>query len=451
MISVEDIFGEKPNPGHQSTTTEDFQRDLYDIENPAPQGWPEPMGEAAFHGLAGEFVRLVLPQTEADPQALLLCFLTLFGCMVGRKPYWQVEATRHGCNLFCVLVGKTGTGRKGTAVDRAEDILRRVDPEFFKLRRHSGLSSGEGLIQAVRDPREEDVIVEDKKSGSQSVVRKLVDSGVGDKRLLVVETEFSSVLQQCARKGNILVDVIRNGYDGKPLQTMARSNKDACREPHIGILGNITPEDLSAHLTATDKANGFGNRFLWGLSRRSKELPHGGRPLNPARLADLVSGIRSALQAAQTIDRVEWDSDAYTAWETAYSKLTGDADGLYGTMIARAAPQVARLATNYSLLDRSDRISPRHLKAAMEVWAYCDDSVLYVFGDATGNETADAILKILRNAPEGLTRTQINRAFGSHKPARELDVALSLLEKRGKARREEESTGGAPVARWKAA
>jgi hypothetical protein len=49
--------------------------------------WPEPMSGVAFQGLAGDFVRLVLPETEADPQALLLAFLVGFGCMVGRKPF----------------------------------------------------------------------------------------------------------------------------------------------------------------------------------------------------------------------------------------------------------------------------------------------------------------------------------------------------------------------------
>ena len=44
-------------------------------------------------------MRLVLPETEADPQALLLAFLLGFGCMVGRKPFYQVEA--HGTGSIC--------------------------------------------------------------------------------------------------------------------------------------------------------------------------------------------------------------------------------------------------------------------------------------------------------------------------------------------------------------
>jgi hypothetical protein len=33
--------------------------------------WPAPLGAEAFQGLAGEFVRLVGPETEADESALL--------------------------------------------------------------------------------------------------------------------------------------------------------------------------------------------------------------------------------------------------------------------------------------------------------------------------------------------------------------------------------------------
>ena len=54
--------------------------------------WPEPMADYAFTGLAGEFVRLVTPESEADPHALLLALLVGFGAMVGRKPHYLVES-----------------------------------------------------------------------------------------------------------------------------------------------------------------------------------------------------------------------------------------------------------------------------------------------------------------------------------------------------------------------
>src|SRR5438128_2157582 len=45
---------------------------------------PEPLRAAAFHGLAGEFVRAVDPHTEADPAAMLTQFLAAFGNACGR-------------------------------------------------------------------------------------------------------------------------------------------------------------------------------------------------------------------------------------------------------------------------------------------------------------------------------------------------------------------------------
>jgi hypothetical protein len=411
-------------------------------------GWPEPMSKRAFHGLAGDFLRLVLPETEGDQQALLLAFLVGFGCLVGRRPSYQVESTRHGVNLFAVIVGDTAKSRKGTATDRAMHILSLVAPAFMDTRKRSGLSSGEGLIQAVRDPREEDVPVKDG-SKTQRFDRQIVDTGEPDKRLLVIESEFGSVLQQSGRDGNILSAILRDAWDGKPLRVMARSNKDACQEPHISVLGNITIEELQRLLTSNDKANGFGNRILWCCARRSKKLPHGGQPLDKEKLDALVLGLQSAVKTAQTIDRVEFDPEAYRAWEAAYDVLTEGAEGIYGSMTARAEAQVIRLATLYSLLDSSPLIRLPHLKAAQEVWGYCEDSVRCIFGDALGDETADTNLRLLRTAPGGMTQTEINRAFHSHKSSAELNRALALLQKNDKIVSVKEETGGGPAIRWK--
>jgi hypothetical protein len=118
-------------------------------------------------------------------------------------------------------------------------------------------------------------------------------------------------------------------------------------------------------------------------------------------------------------------------------------------MTARAEAQVVRLASLYSLLDSSDTIRLPHLKAAQEIWAYCEDSVRCIFGNALGDETADTILRMLKNAPEGMTQTAINRAFHSHKPSSELERALALLQKRHKGDAEKRETGGGPAVLWR--
>ena len=118
-------------------------------------------------------------------------------------------------------------------------------------------------------------------------------------------------------------------------------------------------------------------------------------------------------------------------------------------MTARAEPHVIRLASLYALLDSSTSIRLPHLTAALEVWAYCEDSVRVIFGDGLGDETADTILRLLRTTPNGMTRTEINRAFHSHKSAAELERALALLKKRFGLTSESIETGGGPATRWR--
>src|SRR5208283_337633 len=53
--------------------------------------WPAPMGDAAYAGLAGEFVRAVFPASESDSAALIISFLVGVGSLVGRHVHYQVE------------------------------------------------------------------------------------------------------------------------------------------------------------------------------------------------------------------------------------------------------------------------------------------------------------------------------------------------------------------------
>jgi len=116
-VTIEDLrrmINEAPEwrpPCESERGRADAIEDAGEKEVPAPQ-WPEPLGEAAYHGLAGEVVRAIEPHTEADPVALLIQFLVAFGNVVGRVAHYRVESTDHHMNLFAVLVGATSKGRK---------------------------------------------------------------------------------------------------------------------------------------------------------------------------------------------------------------------------------------------------------------------------------------------------------------------------------------------------
>ena len=78
-------------------------------------GWPAVPAETVFHGPAGEFVLRTEPHSEAHPMALLAQFLVAFGTACGRGAHYTIEADDHYPNKFCVLVGPSGKGRKGSS------------------------------------------------------------------------------------------------------------------------------------------------------------------------------------------------------------------------------------------------------------------------------------------------------------------------------------------------
>ena len=120
-------------------------------------------------------------------------------------------------------------------------------------------------------------------------------------------------------------------------------------------------------------------------------------------------------------------------------------------MTSRAEAHAVRLAALYAVMDCSHQIGAAHLKAALALWDYAEDSARYIFGDATGEPVADRIHEALKAAPEGMTRTRISKLFGRHRDAAEIDRALQTLLTGGRARREKETTGGRSAERWYAA
>src|SRR5262245_22242362 len=132
--------------------------------------WPKPLRAAAYHGVLGDIVRRMEPQTEADPAAVLMSVLVMFGNCIGRTPGFRVSADVHHLNLFAVIVGTTAKSRKGMSRSQAAQVFELVDTDWTRTRITSGLSSGEGLIWAVRDAVEREEPVKDKKTGE--VIRR---------------------------------------------------------------------------------------------------------------------------------------------------------------------------------------------------------------------------------------------------------------------------------------
>ncbi len=413
------------------------------------QQWPAPLEAAAYQGLAGLYVRLVEPHTEADPAALLGQFLVGIGNLLGRRVYFPVERGRHYPNLNLCLVGPTAKGRKGTAWDHVRTVLRSVDTPWASSRLASGLSSGEGLIWAVHDevttrsPIKEHGRVVD----YQDVIS---EPAITDKRLLVVETEFAAVLHMMRREGSSLSAIVRQAWDQGDLRALTKNSQARATGAHVSIIGHITLDELRRYLDRTEIGNGFANRFLFLCARRVRELPEGGE-LESIDFAPLLRSLHEVVRFAQTSSPPELrrDPEAAALWRERYHDLSQGRPGLFGAVVSRAEAQTVRLALLYALLDCSPVIGRRHLEAALAVWRYAEESARFIFGAALGDPLAEELLAFVRARPEGGTRTEIRDLCSRNRSAEEINGALAALTEAGLVTVTEEPTGGRPITRIK--
>jgi hypothetical protein len=400
---------------------------------PRIEQWPV-LAPEALHGLAGRIVAAVDPYTEADPVAVLAHVLAAVGNLVGPGPHARVQHDRHPCRLNVVLVGPTSKARKGSAWSTPRYMLSRVDGAWTQHRVKSGLSSGEGLIYNVRDPRRDG--------------EALVDAGEADKRLFVLEPELAVTLKVIAREGNTLSGMIRQAWDSGDLATLTKNTPTQATGAHISIVGHITQDEVRRDLTATERANGFANRFLWLLVRRSKALPEGAA-VPDQTLAPLIEALQRVVIFARSAGEVGRDADARGLWGEVYPGLSEGRPGLVGAITNRAEAQALRLSVLYAVLDGSLLIRPAHLYAALALWDFAEASAKLIFGDRLGAPVADNILAALRSRGP-MTQTAISGLFGRNKPAAEIHQALGVLRHDGRVRCTPQDTDGRAATVWEA-
>lgn len=343
----------------------------------------------------------------------------------------RVGASRHPGRLFVVIVGETSVSRKGMSWAETSSLFEEAFPGWRSDYQFSGFGSGEGLIARVAErmaPPEDDV------------------EALHDPRLVVHESEFASLLRVASRDGSILSSVIRDAWDGTPLQNNVKQRRLVAPAGHmVSLVAHVTAEELRRELTRTDIANGLGNRFLFIKARRTRKIAHP----RTLEVSELAERLRAVVKRAAGVHVMRFTEVGADAWTIAYEGLEDQAEsagGLVGPLISRGSAQALRLAVVYALLGGSERVGAEHVEAAAAFWMYCSASVRAIFGEATGNPIADRIAEAVDRAVGGITRTEIHAVLGRHHSKEALDVAIDDLVRTGRYRVEERTTAGRPAA-----
>ncbi len=384
------------------------------------------LDERALHGVAGQMARTLAPQTEAHTAALLLQFLAAFGNLVGPGPHCMVGGTRHGLNLFAVLVGDSSKARKGTSWSQIARLFAAVDPGWLSTRVTSARLTAAGLVYALRDQQPPT-----------------------DRRLLVLSEEFASVLHSLKRAKGQLSPLIRSAWDHGHLPTLDIYRQVPATGTHVSLIAHITQRELAQSLHPTEAHNGFANRCLWTWVKRSNCFPEGGS-IDPNEFSDLIWQLRRAVEWTTADPEIlfQRDTAARELWQERYPALSQARPGLRGAATSRAEAQVLRLSAIYAALDRTSAIGLPHLDAALAVWDYCEASAGLLFGLSTGDPIADRIREALEASGRGLSKHQIRRLFHGHIATDRIDSALRQLIELSAIRGYSEPGRGRPATLW---
>lgn len=399
-----------------------------DLENwtPAEKTWPI-LQRAAMPGIIGDFVDVATENSEADPAAVLSTFLVRLGVEAGSpdiatRPHVFVGETRHEPRLFAVVTGKSSKARKGTSaqpVQRLFTAKSTIGAPSMGGVSLGPLSTGEGIIYAVRDALQE------WKEKEQIFVT--TDPGVTDKRLYVQEEELAAALSAGKREGNTLSATLRALWDSGTRSPMTKTSKTRCTDAHVGILAHITLDELALTLSDCDKLNGYANRFLWVLARRAKRVSR------PTRIPESVfspiqTTVWQRLNYAHKMGEMSISSEFWDVFDSQYDRLSEDRPGMAGAITARAEAQVVRLSMVYAIAAGTRTIGAEHIHAALAFWDYAQASAEYIFSDQTGGGKLDATVKaLIEGAPDGLSMTELHEKTGRNHKAVELKASVQRL------------------------
>jgi hypothetical protein len=404
--------------------------------------------EDAYYGPLGELARRHQLEIEINLPAFYAMLLPAIGWLVGRRAMIQISRDKHFCNLFTVIVGRTGCG-KGMSWNIVQDLIEQIDPTCHR-RLHRDVASAPGLIGLVRDAHR---IKKDKKV--------IEDEGVADKRCFVLFEEMDNLFTAMGRQGSTLDKVWNMAYDGRSLENNKRDPEKATN-PHISCVCQITDESFRDAVRTVSKgrgsSNGFFNRFITVRAVKERALTRGG---TMPEVGELIQEIQSALASLGSVDSdspkiIQWHPSTYEDWDAFVESLDSEHPFLnrLGGLAARLKPNVMRIAMLFAVIDRDEFIRPDHLRAAKAFCLHCIDDSRGFFHPSSSSfakpSLDDRVLAVATKDP--CAATGFHNRLGNKCGGEALQASLSrLVEQRTLIREDFKPDHGKTVPRWRLA
>ncbi len=365
------------------------------------------LNAAAKIGLIHDTAEYFESHSGADYEALALGLITQLGAYLGPRSWVPIPAPeRQYPKLYGVVVGPSSSGKE-QVLRWPMELLSRVDPDWND-RVLWGISSGEGLIQAV-----------------QSMDR---DGRPGEPgQALIALGEIGQLLAQLKREGSATLPILLRSWDDDGrLQVPTRKDPLKLDRSHIGISAATTARQFKRGFSDDMWEAGFGNRWLVSLNSGTKRPSSYSPALDSTRMNRLVTewqhrlGVTQRAHGEMTMSptgQAFWDTVVDALWQT-------ERDG--GDRAGRIRAKVLRLALIYAVGDGVTAIDEVHLRAGVAWLDYHSDAVEYLLGSTLGSDAGDVLVQYFQDHPESrMSRSEITAVvFGGRIKSADLDIAI---------------------------
>ena len=426
----------------------------FDVINPPEvqlDEMPPSMDAAAFDSTLGKFILETDEFTEANKHARLLDMTVKAGNYFGRTAYVKIGDKRHYMNLFGVIVGRTGLGRKGETGSSSHAVFEYLPGDWQNGHVIPSISSGEGLIHRLKDA----VPMKPKKRRGMYPTPPEEDEitfEIIDKRCLLESEELDNLLVAASRDGSTVSSIVRQGFDGMPLGQLKANTDVRATKYHFSIIGHVTPQELEAKLLTKEVFNGFANRFIWCPTRREKTINLFRVSVEERDRISEIKELHARACAAELEASADWlaslqDGDFDLAeTEGIEIKFNQGASDLmasfnddfnvylektpFADLVVRGLVIVARMALLQAVLHRSETITARHIESAIAAWRFYQAGSEIIFAKMVRTDPLDALVEWIKAKGGRTTVRDVTKGPRAFRVSAKAQAALDELVNR---------------------
>lgn len=361
-------------------------------------------------------------QAHASPTEYHLAVMLSIAAHELARRGFQVEDNEYPLQIWTALVGNSASG-KSKAINMAEDFLRDLWELSGSTPKNDPWLNATGSV-----------------SGIFAALQDFHDQNRGSTVALLVEQEFSSILQQ----RDAVTEFLCSLYEGrtlqrnlKELQKATRSSQgkvqfDKIKKPAISTIFASTEEALGSCVTPSMVHGGLFSRLWWVSPEKLTQKYVRRQNFDAFREKALTawSGWYVQLGLLET-KTLTFSDEALAILETYYANLVtkyAETSDEVPSGRTRAFDRARVLAVIFATFDGRSVASANDMHCALAAadHSYKALAKVSMLGSSETVQAAHKALRLLARSPTGLTRRDLYRK--THMDKRQLEWALELLQ-----------------------